>query len=30
LLMEVVPKIGIEEKWIKDGIPFLILKNGVR
>ena len=30
LVMEVVPKIGIEEQWIKEGIPFLILENGVK
>lgn len=30
LVMEVVPKIGIEEQWIKDGIPFLILKNTLK
>ena len=30
LIMEVVPKIGIEEQWIKEGIPFLILENKLK
>lgn len=30
LIMEVVPKMGIENQWIQDGIPFLILENKVR
>ncbi|MEO1260294.1 MAG: VCBS repeat-containing protein [Bacteroidota bacterium] len=27
LAFEVIPKIGLVEKWVKDGIPFIILKN---
>ncbi len=29
LVMEVVPNIGIEKQWIKDGIPFVILQNNL-
>lgn len=27
LAFEVVPKMGLVEKWIKDGIPFMVLEN---
>ena len=30
LAFEVIPKLGYVEQWIKDGIPFIILKNNLR
>ncbi|MFT5237636.1 MAG: hypothetical protein ACI9M9_001236 [Flavobacteriaceae bacterium] len=30
LAFEVVPKLGFVEKWMEDGIPFIVLENTFR